>query len=242
MSAWTHAAVCAALGIGTDAQADGTVYTGISTDTRSIEQGQVFVALVGEHHDAHDYLAQAAQAGATAAVVQRVPAGAPDSIHYYVVEDTLRALGRLGRFHRRRMNWTVVAVAGANGKTTTKNLLQAALSPRYRVHATTGNLNNLIGAPLTLLAAPDGTEVVVSEIGTNMPGEVARLAGIVEPDVAVITSIAAEHLEGLGDIDGVLREETSVLPWLSARGMAAVPDEPASLAARARALRARGVL
>jgi len=242
MSAWTHAAICAALGVGTDAQADGAVYSGISTDTRSIVQGQVFVALLGENHDAHDYLAQAAQAGATAAVVQRIPVGAPDSIHYYLVEDTLRALGRLGRFHRRRMNWTVVAVAGANGKTTTKDLLRAALAPKYRVHATTGNLNNLIGAPLTLLAAPDGTEVVVSEIGTNMPGEVARLAGIVEPDVAVITSIAAEHLEGLGDIDGVLREETSVLPWLSARGMAAIPDEPASLAARARALVPRVVV
>lgn len=242
MSAWTHAAICAALGIGTDADADGAVYTGISTDTRSLEKGQVFVALVGENHDAHTYLQQAADAGAAAAVVHRIPDDAPDSLHYYVVEDTLRALGRLGRFHRRRMGWTVVAVAGANGKTTTKDLLRAALSQKYQVHATTGNLNNLIGAPLTLLAAPAGTEVVVAEVGTNTPGEVARLAGIVEPDHAVITSIAAEHLEGLGDLDGVLREETSILPWLSGHGLAVVPDDPPSLAARARALVSRVVV
>ncbi|MHB1169365.1 MAG: UDP-N-acetylmuramoyl-tripeptide--D-alanyl-D-alanine ligase [Longimicrobiales bacterium] len=242
MSDWTHASVCAALGIGTDAEGDGAVYTGISTDTRALVQGQLFVALAGQRFDAHDYLAQAEQAGATAAVVHRVPDDAPATLHYYVVEDTLRALGRLGRFHRRRMGWTVVAVAGANGKTTTKDLLRAALSPKYRVHATTGNLNNLVGAPLTLLAAPDSTEVVVSEIGTNMPGEVARLAGIVEPDVAVITSIAAEHLEGLGDLEGVLREETSVLPWLSAQGLAVVPDDPTTLAARARALVPRVVV
>ncbi|MGH7443963.1 MAG: UDP-N-acetylmuramoyl-tripeptide--D-alanyl-D-alanine ligase, partial [Longimicrobiales bacterium] len=242
MSAWTHAAVCAALGIGTTAVADDLAYTGVSTDTRALQPGQLFVALAGERFDAHDYLAAAADAGATGAVVHRMPDDAPATLTYYVVDDTLHALGRLGRCHRRRMGWTLVAVAGANGKTTTKDLLRAALSAKYRVHATTGNLNNLIGAPLTLLSAPDDAEVVVSEIGTNVPGEVAQLAAIVEPDVAIITSIAAEHLEGLGDLDGVLREETSVLPWLPARGMVAVPDEPASLAERARALAPRVVV
>ncbi len=242
MSAWTHAAVCAAVGIGTTAGMEAVRYTGVSTDTRALQQGQLFVALHGERFDAHDYLQSAVDAGATGAVVHRMPADAPAQLTYYVVDDTQRALGRLGRFHRRRMGWTVVAVAGANGKTTTKDLLRAALSARYRVHATTGNLNNLIGAPLTLLGAPDDAEVVVAEIGTNVPGEIAQLAAIVEPDVAVITSIAAEHLEGLGDLDGVLREETSLLPWLPVRGMVAVPDEPASLAARARELAPRVVV
>ena len=242
MSAWSHAAVCAALGIGTTAGLEAVAYPGISTDTRTLQPGQLFVALAGEHFDAHDYLQQAADAGAAAAVVHRMPADAPSSLGYYEVDDTLAALGRLGRFHRRRMGWTVVAVAGANGKTTTKDLLRAALSARYRVHATTGNLNNLVGAPLTLFAAPADTEVVVSEIGTNTPGEVAKLAGIVEPDVAVVTSIAAEHLEGLGDLAGVLREETSLLPWLPVAGVAVVPDDPADLAARARALAPRVVV
>jgi UDP-N-acetylmuramoyl-tripeptide--D-alanyl-D-alanine ligase len=242
MSVWTHAAVCAALGIGTAAGLDDVRFTSVSTDTRALAGGALFVALRGEHFDAHDYLAQAAHAGAAGAVVERVPENAPPSLHYYVVDDTLVALGRLGRFHRRRMGWTVVAVAGANGKTTTKDLLRAALSARYRVHATTGNLNNLIGAPLTLLGAADDTEIVVAEIGTNVPGEIAQLAAIVEPDLAVITSIAAEHLEGLTDLDGVLREETSLLPWLPASGVVVVPDDPASLAARARRLAPRVIV
>lgn len=239
MSVWTHAAVCAALGIGTAAGMEDVQFASVSTDTRALESGALFVALRGDRFDAHDYLAQAVEAGATGAVVHRIPEDAPASLHYYVVDDTLRALGRLGRFHRRRMGWTVVAVAGANGKTTTKDLLRAALSVRYRVHATGGNFNNLVGAPLTLLGAPDDTEVVVSEIGTNLPGEIAQLAAIVEPDLAVITSIAAEHLEGLGDLDGVLREETSLLPWLPASGVVVVPDDPTSLAARARSLAPR---
>ena len=236
MSAWTHAAVCAALGIETRAGLDGVTYTGVSTDTRALQAGQLFLALRGEHHDAHAYLAQARERGAHGAVVDHVPDGAPADLHYYVVADTLVGLGRLARFHRRRMNWRVVAVAGANGKTTTKELLRAALGARYRVHATTGNLNNLIGAPLTLLSAPADTEVVIAEIGTNAPGEIAQLAAIVEADVGVITSIAAEHLEGLGDLAGVLREETSLLPWLPAGGFAAVAAQPPELPARARAL------
>src|SRR5204863_4313064 len=102
------------------------------------------------------------------------------------------------------------AVAGSNGKTTTKDLIRAALSAELRVHATTGNLNNRIGVPLTLLAIPSEAEVAVVEIGTNIPGEVAILRDIVEPDVAVVTSVAEEHLEGLGDLAGVLREEISI--------------------------------
>ena len=127
-------------------------------------------------------------------------------------------------------------MAGSNGKTTTKELLRNALSARYRVHATEGNLNNLIGAPLTLLRAPDDAEVIVAEIGTNAPGEIARLGAIVEPDAAVVTGISAEHLEGLGDIEGVLREETAVLGWVPRHGEVVVADDPPMLAERARAL------
>ena len=101
----------------------------------------------------------------------------------------------------------MVAVVGTNGKTSTKELIRAALGSRLEVHATTGNLNNLVGVPLTLLALPDAADVAVIEMGTNAPGEIARLRAIVEPDVTVVTSIAEEHLEGLGDVAGVLREE-----------------------------------
>jgi UDP-N-acetylmuramoyl-tripeptide--D-alanyl-D-alanine ligase len=236
MSGWTEAAVTAALGISARADDEQVSYTGVSTDTRALRGGELFVALRGENHDAHDYLQQAHDAGAAGAVVERVPAGAPDGMRYYEVDDTLAALGLLGRARRRRINARVCAVAGSNGKTTTKDLLRAALSPRYRVHATTGNLNNLIGAPLTLLAAPDDAEVIIAEIGTNAPGEIGRLSAIVEPDAAVITGISAEHLEGLGDLQGVLREETSVLPWVPAHGVVVVSDDPAMLAERARRL------
>jgi UDP-N-acetylmuramoyl-tripeptide--D-alanyl-D-alanine ligase len=234
--AWTEAAVTAALGIAARADDAAVRYTGVSTDTRALRGGELFVALRGENHDAHDYLKQAFDAGATGAVVERRPDGAPDGLRYYEVPDTLAALGQLGRARRHTVGARVCAVAGSNGKTTTKELLRAALSPKYRVHATTGNLNNLIGAPLTLLAAPDDAEVIVSEIGTNVPGEIARLAAIVEPDAAVITGISAEHLEGLGDLQGVLREETSVLPWVPARGAIVVSDDPPMLAERARGM------
>jgi UDP-N-acetylmuramoyl-tripeptide--D-alanyl-D-alanine ligase len=236
MSPWTEAAVTAALGIAARAGDEGRTYRAVSTDTRTLAGGDLFVALRGEHHDAHDYLRQARDAGATAAVVDRIPEDAPSDMTYYEVADTLVALGRLGRARRRMLDARVVAVAGSNGKTTTKDMLRAVLSPKYRVHATEGNLNNLIGAPLTLLRTPDDTDVIVAEIGTNSPGELAQLAAIVEPDAAVITGISAEHLEGLGDLHGVLREETSVLPWVPRSGAVVVSDDPTMLAERAREL------
>jgi UDP-N-acetylmuramoyl-tripeptide--D-alanyl-D-alanine ligase len=233
VSGWSEAAVTAALGVAARAGDDAAGYSGVSTDTRQLSGGELFVALRGETHDAHAFLAQAHAAGATGAVVDHVPDGAPEQLRYYVVPDTLAALGLLGRCRRRQLGPRVCAVAGSNGKTTTKELLRAALSPKYRVHATRGNLNNLIGAPLTLLATPDDAEVVISEIGTNSPGEIAKLAAIVQPDAAVITGISAEHLEGLGDLNGVLREETAVLPWVPLDGTVIVADDPPMLAQRA---------
>jgi UDP-N-acetylmuramoyl-tripeptide--D-alanyl-D-alanine ligase len=231
--AWTDANVTAALGLPANSGGTARAYTAVSTDTRTIGPGSLFVALRGDRHDAHEFLAVAADAGARGAVVDRVPADAPAQLRYHVVPDTLEALGRLARFHRRRMNARVCAVAGSNGKTTTKEMLRHVLGAHYRVHATPGNLNNLVGLPLTLLGAPSDVEVVVAEVGTNVPGEVARLAAIAEPDAAVLTTVAAEHLEGLGDLDGVLREETSLLCWLPREGPAVVGDEPPELAARA---------
>jgi UDP-N-acetylmuramoyl-tripeptide--D-alanyl-D-alanine ligase len=236
VNTWTEAAVTAAIGLGARADDEHVSYTAVSTDTRQLGAGNLFVALRGENHDAHAYLAQAFAAGATGAIVDHVPDGAPSELHYYVVPDTLAALGLLGRCRRRQLGLRVCAVAGSNGKTTTKDLLRAALAAKYRVHATTGNLNNLIGAPLTLLATPADADVIIAEIGTNRPGELAELAAIVEPDAAVITGIAAEHLEGLVDLDGVLREETSVLPWVPVDGAVIVSDDPPSLAERARRL------
>jgi UDP-N-acetylmuramoyl-tripeptide--D-alanyl-D-alanine ligase len=236
MIAWTDAAVTAALGLPANEGGEAFTYSSVGTDTRTLRRESLFVALRGENHDGHAFLRIAEASGARGAVVDAIPDDAPSSLRYYVVSDTLTALGQLGRFHRRRLDVRVCAVAGSNGKTTTKELLRAVLGAKYHVHATGGNFNNLIGAPLTLLATPDEVDVVVSEIGTNTPGEIAKLAGIVEPDAAVITGISAEHLEGLGDLRGVLREEASVLPWLTPGATAIVADEPEMLAAHARIL------
>jgi UDP-N-acetylmuramoyl-tripeptide--D-alanyl-D-alanine ligase len=177
------------------------------TDTRTIEPGDLFVALVGERFDAHDFLRDAVGKGASGLVVSRAASAAHLGVPVFEVADTLAALGALGRFRRKAWSGPVVAVVGTNGKTSTKELIRAALGSRLEVHATSGNLNNLVGVPLTLLALPDAADVAVIEMGTNAPGEIARLRAIVDPDVTVVTSIAEEHLEGLGDVAGVLREE-----------------------------------
>jgi UDP-N-acetylmuramoyl-tripeptide--D-alanyl-D-alanine ligase len=179
----------------------------VSTDTRTIEDGDLFVALAGERFDAHDFLADAVAKGATGLVVSRTDRAAGLGVPVYEVRDTLVALGALGTYRRRALNKPVVAVVGSNGKTSAKELIKAALGSRLEVHATTGNLNNLIGVPLTLLAMPDSADVAVVEMGTNQPGEIPRLRAIVEPDITVVTSIAEEHLEGFGDLAGVLKEE-----------------------------------
>lgn len=228
---WTADEVEKALGTGPSAGGAGE-FTEVSTDTRRIAPGSLFVALKGESFDAHDFLAKAFEAGAAAAVVSRIPPDAPRDRPYYEVANTLHALGRLGRHRRRALAAKVVAVAGSNGKTTTKDLLRAALSLRYRVHATAGNLNNQVGVPLTLLAAPDDAEVLVVETGTNEPGEIELLGAIVEPDAAVITSIGEEHLEGLGSIEGVLEEEIAILRHLRPGGVAVVAEEPTELPER----------
>jgi UDP-N-acetylmuramoyl-tripeptide--D-alanyl-D-alanine ligase len=232
-SRWTTDEVTRALGVAPERGPRDAVFGGVSTDSRALGAGELFVALTGERFDAHTMLGAAAGAGATGAVVSRIPGDAPDGLSYFVVPDTLTALAWLGRHRRRSLGGRVVAVAGSNGKTTTKDIVKAVLSARFRVHATEGNLNNQIGLPLTLLGAPDDAEALVLEVGTNTPGEIAILTSIAEPHDALITSIGEEHLEKLVDVEGVLIEETSLLVGLPPDGVALVAEEPAELAARA---------
>ncbi|HEX8538372.1 MAG TPA: Mur ligase family protein, partial [Cystobacter sp.] len=159
-------------------------FQAVCTDTRALTPGCLFVALQGERFDAHDFLAQAAQAGAAGAVVKRgrtLPA-LPEGFVLYEVEDTLAALGALGRAHRERFRIPVGAVGGSNGKTTTKEMVGAILSTRGPALKTEGNLNNEIGVPLTLLRlAPEHVAAVV-ELGMNQPGEMTRLTRVARPD------------------------------------------------------------
>jgi UDP-N-acetylmuramoyl-tripeptide--D-alanyl-D-alanine ligase len=205
--------------------------TGITTDTRKIGKGNAFLALRGERFDGHDYLRDAVRDGAAALIVSRAPKVDTLGVPIFEVRDTLVALGALGHYWRRAWGKTVIGVAGSNGKTSTKDLLKAALSRAYEVHATTGNLNNRVGVPLTLLALPPEADLAVIELGTSLPGEVAILRDVAEPDIALVTSIAEEHLEGLGDLAGVLREEAAAYEGVAV-GIA--PSAQPEIAASAR--------
>src|SRR5690606_33683962 len=159
-------------------------YSVISTDTRTLTEGALFVALKGERFDGHDHLAEAREAGATGAVVRAGTAPVAGLV-LYPVTDTLAAYGLLARARRREIRGPVVAIGGANGKTSTKEMVAAVLGTRYRVHSTPANDNNLVGIPKTILAAPEDTEALVIEAGASVRGELARARRVIEPTVTV---------------------------------------------------------
>lgn len=231
--AWTAAQVRAALGLPDDG-ADAH-YAQLGTDTRALVAGSLFVALVGERFDAHDYLAAARDAGATGAVVRR---GTPpvEGLTLYEVDDTLYALGELAHARRERFVGPVIAVTGQNGKTSTKEMVAAVLATRWKTHRTRANDNNLVGVPLTVLQAPEETEAMVVEAGANVPGEIPRYREILRPDIALVTNAGAGHLEGFGSVAGVVKEKLSLTRDVP---LAIVGLEPAELVPGARLLARR---
>jgi UDP-N-acetylmuramoyl-tripeptide--D-alanyl-D-alanine ligase len=212
-------------------------FSGISTDTRTMAAGALFVALTGERFDGHAHLGAARERGAAAAVVRQ---GTPPiaGLELIEVDDPLRAYGALAHARRKELTGPVLAVTGTNGKTSTKEMVAAVLRTRYRTHATRANLNNLVGVPLTILEAPEDTEALVIEAGANLPGEIARYREIIDPSIVVITNVAAGHLEGFGSIGGVLAEKLSLARDVP---LAIVGTDPPALADRARQ-RARKVV
>ncbi len=233
---WTSGSVREALGLPAGST-PGQTFSIVSTDTRSLPDGALFVALAGERFDGHAHLNEAAAAGALGAVVRTGTPPCP-GLELFEVPDTVEALGWLARARRRRIGGPVVAVTGTNGKTSTKEMLAAALRTRFRVHATRANLNNLIGVPLTILEAPADTEALVVEAGASVPGEIGRYRQIIEPTVAVITNVSAGHLEGFGSLDGVLAEKLSLVDGVP---LAVVGTDPPALTLGARR-RARRVV
>lgn len=191
---------------------------GVSTDTRTLQAGQVFVALAGEQFDGHRMIAAAAAKGSPLAIIDDVKAAGalPAGMGVIRVQDTTRrALLRLAAAYRRTLESTkVIAVVGSNGKTTTVRLIDAVLGAGMRGTASIKSFNNDIGVPLTVLGASPGDGYLVCEVGTNSPSEIAKLAEVVSPDLAVIVSIGREHLEKLGSLAGVAREEASVLEFV----------------------------
>jgi len=218
---WQLAQVAQAVGgrlLGADKNLDG-----VSTDTRAVVAGQLFIALNGENFDAHDFLAQAQASGAVALMVSdesKLPLG----VSAVVVADTRLALGKLAAAWRARFDLPVIAITGSNGKTTTKEMVAAILKAAFgeAVLATRGNLNNDIGLPLTLLGLSAGHRAAVIEMGMNHPGEIAYLTGIGAPTVALVTNAQRAHLEGMGDLDEVAREKGSIFNGLSGEGVAVI--------------------
>ena len=206
---------------GTDAE-----FTGVSTDSRTLNRGQLFFALRGERFDGHAYVAAAAARGAAGAVVEHAT---ESGIPQLVVPDALAALAASARAWREASDALVLGVGGSNGKTTTKELLAAILAGAGQTLATRGNLNNHIGVPLTLWRLKPDDRYAVIEFGANHPGEIAALAAIARPRIGLVTNAGAEHLEGFGDLAGVARAEGELFAALPADGVAVInADDPFS--------------
>ena len=201
----------------------------VSTDTRQIAPKSLFIALRGDRFDGHDFLDQAARNGAAAAIVDHVPENSPAGLSLVKVADTRRAMALLATHVRRQMRGKVIAVAGSNGKTGTKHLIDSVL--RDTLHGTISpkSFNNDIGVPLGIFPADPEQDYLVLELGTNHPGEIRTLTKIAQPDIAVITNCSAEHLEGLGDLAGVRRENASLLEGICPGGSLVVNGDDLDL-------------
>ncbi|HWR43278.1 UDP-N-acetylmuramoyl-tripeptide--D-alanyl-D-alanine ligase [Sporomusa sp.] len=180
----------------------GKLFRGISTDTRTVQPGNLFIALIGERFDGHEFVAQAVSKGAIGVVVSR-QTSVPANVAVIEVKDTLAALQALARFHRKRYQIPVIGVTGSNGKTTTKDMLAAVLSSRFNVLKTEANFNNEIGLPLTLLKLESVHEAAVVEMGMRARGEIHELTEIALPTVGVVTNVGETHMEILGSVENI---------------------------------------
>ena len=211
----------------------------ISTDSRTLKRGELFVALRGENFDGHNFVESAAKAGAAGAIVDSTWKGkVPENFALILAEDPLQAYQKLAANYRRSLSLKVVAITGSNGKTSTKDFAAAVLARGFRVTKTGGNFNNHVGLPRTILEATSQDEVAVWEIGMNHPGEVAALAKLAAPDVAILTNIGVAHIEFMGSREAIAVEKGALVEAVDAQGTVILnADDPftASIAARARA-------
>ena len=189
----------------------------ISTDSRKIDEGCVFVALKGERFDGNDFAYQVAIEGKAACVIADRK-DLPAHERLFIVENSLTTLQHLARLHRERCNIPIIGITGTNGKTTTKELVATTLSKKYNIIYTQGNFNNHLGVPLTLLRIKPETELAVVEMGANHPGEIAQLCEIAQPDYGIITNIGKAHIEGFGSFDGVIKTKNELYQYLRTKG------------------------
>ena len=216
MTLWTAQDAAAAAGgkATTDWQADG-----VSIDTRTIQKGDLFVALK-DIRDGHDFVAQALEKGAAAALVTHRPDGVPDDAPLLIVDDVLKALEALGSAARRRTDARVIGITGSVGKTSTKEMLREVLKPQGKTHAAEASYNNHWGVPLTLARMPQDADFAIIEIGMSNPGEIAPLSKLARPDVVLITTVAAAHLEAFENLQGIAHEKASIMEGMPAGGPA----------------------
>jgi UDP-N-acetylmuramoyl-tripeptide--D-alanyl-D-alanine ligase len=221
---------------GTQVSGNGqTIFSGISTDSRTLKPGEFFCALPGDNYDGHDFLLGAMEKGAAGVLVQKRFHGTGALLEsarkrglepvIIAVEDTLKALGDLASWWRHQHPVRVVAITGSAGKSTTKEMAAAVLEQNHRILKNPGNFNNLIGLPVSLLGLEAGQDIAVLEMGMNRPGEIARLTEIADPDVGVITNVGAAHIEGVGDLNGVARAKTELVERMRSGGQVILNGE-----------------
>lgn len=220
--------ICAVTGGALIAPAENSVrdfeVEGVSTDSRTVQKGALFIALKGERFDGHEYLQAARENGAAAAVVEKASVGKLSELAgefpLIAVRDSLKAYGKLAAAHRKRFAVPVVAVTGSYGKTTTRALVVAALSPKYKVLSSRENFNNEVGVPQTLLQLDSSHQAVVIEMGMRGTGQIEYLAGLAAPDIGVITNIGPQHIELLGSVENIASVKAEVLRFLPQAGAA----------------------
>ena len=208
-------------------------FQGLSTDSRSVLNGEIFVPLIGERYNGHDFLSDVVQKGASGLIVQRSELGKLGSLDsstiVIIVEDTLKALGDIAKFWRKHFSIPVVGITGSSGKTTTKEMAARIVEQEKRLLKNEGNLNNLIGLPLTILKMDQTHEASILEMGTNRRGEIARLTEIANPTIGLITNIGSAHLEGFKNLETVREEKGDLYKGLANTGMVVVNSDNSTL-------------
>jgi len=202
------------------------IFCGVSTDTRQIHRGNLFIPLKGEKFNGHDFIADAVKTGAAGFLIQRgsedkIPQRLEDAV-VISVEDNLKALGDIANFWRRHCKATIVAITGSSGKTTTKEMIATIAGLSKNVSKASGNFNNLIGLPLSIFRINERHEIAILEMGTNAPGEIGRLTRIAEPDIGLVTNIGPAHLEGLKSLDMVREEKMDLFRNMAESGIAVI--------------------
>ena len=200
-----------------------TPVTAISTDTRTLQPGDCFIAITGPTHDGHKHIQTAIDNNAACVIINKgvrhlFATDSPCTTPILAVDDTITALGQLAKWYRTYINAKLIAITGSAGKTSTRHILTHVLSKHFNCHQSPKSFNNNIGLPLTILSAQPDHDIIIAELGSNAPGEIAYLTDIAQPDIAVVTNIAPAHLEGFGSIENIIKEKSSIAQGLTKDG------------------------